>query len=237
LQHSALPASINMFLNQYQGAFLFGNTAPDVQVVSGHPREYTHFFRLPIQPEDSSAWEACFHEYPDLEKRLGNGTAHAAFLAGFLCHLQADWIWVLDIFVPYFGLNNKWETFPKRLYLHNVLRSYLDQDMLPALTNGIRTHLEATVPHYWLPFVRDEHLLKWRDFLSGQLQPGAEIKTVDVFARRQGIPPAEYYRLLNSEKSMEQQVFARIPRKNIERYRQRLIEANLGLLRKYLGFL
>lgn len=235
LQHPALPAKISSFLDKHQGAFLFGNTAPDVQVVSGQPREATHFFRLPIRSADQYAWEVCLHEHPDLAKCLRMFTAQAAFLAGFLCHLQADWIWVSDVFVPYFGLYKMWGTFPQRLYLHNVLRSYLDRDILPALSNGVRSHLGKAIPKHWLSFVRDEHLLQWRDFLSGQLQPGAKIKTVDVFARRQGISPDEYYDLLNSEEQMDQQVFAHIPRESLERYRQRLVEANLGLLREYLG--
>lgn len=216
---------------------MFGNTAPDVQVVSGYPREVTHFFKLPIRSHDPFAWEACLNEHPDLVRSIRSSTEQAAFLTGYLCHLQADWIWVLDVFMPYFGLRSKWETFPKRLYLHNVLRSYIDQYVLPGLTNEVRSRLEETVPKNWLPFVRDEFLLQWRDFLASQLQPGAEIKTVAVFARRQGISSHEYYSLMNSEEQMEQQVFSRIPRESMKHYRQRLLEANLGLIQNYLGIL
>jgi len=235
LQHPALPVSIGSFLQKHQGAFLFGNTAPDVQVISGQPREATHFFRLPILLGDRPAWEQCLHEYPSLAINFKASKTRAAFLAGFLCHLQADWIWVLDIFAPYFGLHLNWETFPRRLYLHNVLRSYLDRDILPNLANGIRSTLEVSNPKQWLPFVRDEHLKQWRDFLSTQLEPRAAIKTVEVFAERQGIAPNEYYKLLNSEEQMEEQVFAHIPRNTMVSYRQRLVEANLGLLQQFLG--
>jgi hypothetical protein len=124
--------------------------------------------------------------------------------------------------------------FPKRLYLHNVLRSYLDLEILPDISNGITTNLKNTTPQGWLPFVQDFHLNTWRDFLTQQLEPGASVKTVEVFAARQGVSPEKYYQLLGSEDRMEAELFAHLPREQLLLYRQSLIDANVKLIRAYL---
>lgn len=43
-----LPKPLQLFLMEQRAAFLFGNVAPDVQVISGQARSSTHFFELPI---------------------------------------------------------------------------------------------------------------------------------------------------------------------------------------------
>lgn len=238
LRHPALAPAARRFLRQNRPAFLLGNTAPDVQTISGQDRQSTHFFDLPLRPGDSAPWERMLSDYPQLALRgTASGSqnnalppAQAAFIAGYLCHLQADWLWIQDIFVPVFGPTQRWETLRHRLYLHNVLRAYLDRQILPELPAGMNRDLARAAPQGWLPFVADPYLLQWRDFLAGQLGPGAGARTVEVFAARQGIAPEEFYRLLDSEELMDREVFTRLPRPQLEAYRQRLLEENLELL-------
>lgn len=235
LSRADLPEPVRTFLHPNRGAFLFGNTAPDVQVVSGQPRELTHFFDLPIRAEDNPPWKRALLAFPALAGPENLPPAQAAFLAGYLCHLQADWLWILQIFAPVFGPECRWESFTHRLYLHNVLRAYLDRLILPGLKNGVAASVGSASPFRWLPFVQDTFLYKWRDFLAGQLQPGAIVRTVEVFAARQGIPPEIYDRLISSEEQMDAEIFARLPRQDLESYRQTLVEANLQFLQEYLG--
>jgi hypothetical protein len=221
-------------LKEQRGAFLFGNTAPDVQVISGQLRLETHFFDFPLSSWPRAPWERCLLAYPSLAQPRRLPAEQAAFICGYLCHLQADWYWAKDIFVPVFGLHSAWGTFTQRLYLHNVLRAYLDRQIVPTLTNGLVFALTEVTPGGWLPFVDDAHLLRWRDLLATQLRPGASVQTVDVFAARQGVSPQEFYRLLDSEEDMEREVFSHIPRYHLERYRCRLVEENLHLIEAYL---
>ncbi|HEX7973784.1 MAG TPA: zinc dependent phospholipase C family protein [Anaerolineales bacterium] len=223
-------------LQQHRPAFLLGNTAPDVQTVSGQERQVTHFFDLPIFPGTQPAWERLLARCPSLVYRNGNHLPQdqAAFLAGYLCPLQADWLWVLQIFAPVFGPHSTWQTFSQRLYLHNVLRAYLDQHILRELPSSLGLDLAQASPSRWLPFVQDSHLREWRDLLAQQLRPGASVQTVEVFAARQGIAPDEYYRLLASEERLDQEIFARLPRRSLEAYRRELLEENTRLLNAYL---
>ncbi len=156
-------------------------------------------------------------------------------MAGYICHLQADQFWALEIFNPGFGLDQKWSNFRRRLYLHNVLRAYLDQQDLPNLAADTGRQLEKTRITRWLPFVEDDHLYAWRDDLSSQLRPGVSVRTVEVFAERQGLPPADFYQLLNSEELLEGEIFAHLPRWKLTRYRENLIVENIKLLETYLN--
>src|SRR5512136_610137 len=66
VSHPNLQGNISQFLQAFRGGFLFGNTAPDVQVVSGQLRQETHFFNLPIQTGDRPAWELLLSDHPHL---------------------------------------------------------------------------------------------------------------------------------------------------------------------------
>lgn len=236
INHSDLSNPISQFLQTQRCEFQFGSTAPDVQVISGQTRFVTHFFNLPIQAGDWPAWEAILVEHPKLADAKELPASHAAFLAGYLCHLQADWLWVNDIFAPFFGPCCSWGTFRQRLYYHNVLRAYLDLHILPELPADMDACLSQVEPEDWLPFVQDRYLMEWRDLLYPQLKPGAAIHTVEVFSSRQGISAPEYYALLASEERMQLEVFEHLPLGFIQDYRQRALYENIQLISDYLAF-
>ena len=236
LQYAALPESVRQFLSSSRCVFLFGNTAPDVQVVSGQPRQMTHFFNLPIQEGDPPAWELLLSEYPHLADASQLPALQAIFMAGYLTHLQADWLWVEEIFAPVFGPRCSWGTFSERLYLHNVLRAYLDVDILTKLRTGMDLCLRPVEPEGWLPFVDDHHLIEWRNLLFPQLQPGAATQTVEVFSSRQGISVPEFHALLGSEERMQLEVFEHLPLQQVRSYHQNVLNENSHLLSNYLAF-
>jgi len=233
LNHPDLTDPAFSILKAYRGEFFLGNTAPDVQTVSGQDRRVTHFFDLPIRTGAVPAWEKMLALNPSLIRPANLPPSQAAFLAGYLCHLQADWLWVLEIFAPVFGPGNTWKSFEQRLYLHNVLRSYLDGKIIGSVPSGMGTDLRLASPAGWLPFVEDVYLCQWRDFLAQQLQPGALVRTVEVFAARQGIPAEAYYQLINSEERLDREIFIRLPRAALVDYRQRLLEKNVSLIHAY----
>jgi hypothetical protein len=234
LEHPDLSAELTAQLKRERAAFLFGNTAPDVQTISKQARQETHFFEIPLKESSLPPWELLLQSHASLSLSNRLPSSQAAFILGYLCHLQADWLWVKNLFLPVFGKKAGWGTFSSRLYLHNVLRSYLDQQVLPTLSNGTSASVTQARPDNWLPFVQDQHLYRWRDFLAEQLQPGAEVKTVEVFAARQGISPDEYYHLIASDERMENEVFSHLPQEQMIAYRKSLVAENLLLIRTYL---
>lgn len=235
INHERLSPSLKKHLEEHSDAFFLGNVAPDVQVVSGQPRAQTHFFDLPLRTNTQPPWDAIWLTYPQLRQAKVLPPEQSAFLAGYLCHLQADWLWINDIFVPVFGLRCLWGTFEERLKLHNVLRAYLDQQILSSLPPQTITILRSASPSHWLPFVSDDDLRDWRDRLASQLAPGNKVATVEVFAARQGLNPQELYQLLSSEQAMDEMVFCHIPRRELSAFRPNLIRENLALLNSYLS--
>jgi len=230
-----LGEEVRQFLSSFRGEFLFGNTAPDVQVVSGQPRQQTHFFNLPILAEDPLAWKLILSNHPGLVDIKRQPAPKVAFIAGYLCHLQADWFWVRDVFAPSFGPGCTWSTFDQRLFFHNVLRAYLDDRILPDLSSDICIRLQTVEPYGWLPFVRDHYLAQWRDFLFPQLQPGASPQTVKVFSSRQGISAPEFQALLKSETRMKSEVFTHLLPQQVENYHRRILIENIKLLSENLS--
>ena len=222
------------FLVQNRAPFLFGHTAPDVQVVSGQARQETHFFSTPLRSGQPEAVEVMLGAYSQLAFSYQMPAAQAAFLAGYLCHLQADWLWVRQIFDPIFGSKANWGRIADRLYIHNVLRAYQDRSILAQLQGDAGVCLEAAVPDQWLPFVEDRYLFQWRDYLHPQLRPKAVVQTVEVFSARQGIPAESYYNLLDSQERMKNEVFIHLSPQQMEAYRAQLLAESVQLLRRYL---
>lgn len=229
-QQPSLPPKLRQKIIDHWPAFLLGNTAPDVQTITHQDRRQTHFFDIPIFKGEPAPWERMFRRYPVLTPWLRLPEEQAIFLLGYFCHLLADVVWVQQIFFPIFGPFAGWQTMKHRLYLHNVLRSYLDYELLPSLPGDLGQILAEAIPSGWLPFVEDRDLEQWRDFVSSQLLPGASVHTVEVFAARQGISPDEYYRLIQSEERLNQEIFQHLPRQTLAAYRQQVIEDSTALL-------
>jgi hypothetical protein len=207
LRDSTLPTGVRDRLFDQRAAFLFGNTAPDVQVISHQPREATHFFQIPFgatpQPHHT-----LFNAFPALAHARSLPAAHAAFIAGYICHLWLDIIWVRDIYLPAFGPDARWDTMRDRLLFHNILRAWCDQNDQRQLNGDTGVVLAAAQPRKWLPFTADAYLREWRDLLTAQFQPGATIRTVEVFAARNRVAPEEFHRVLDSPAELDRLIFA-----------------------------
>jgi hypothetical protein len=233
LSDSRLPEDVRHWLLRQRPAFLLGNTAPDVQTVSRQPREATHFFTLPLQHNAILPWDVMWAQYPQIRPDALRSETQAAFLAGYVCHLHADWVWVNEVFEPIFGYSAGWDDYPQRLYIHNVLRAYLDRQILGCLHPRSGELLMGAVPEQWLPFEEDQYLCQWRNFLAPQLKPGGSAQTVEVFAARQGIAPEKFYQLLDSETQMNEQVFIHLPRQRMAAHRQQIITQGINFLAEW----
>jgi hypothetical protein len=231
LADGGLPEAVRARLADYLPAFRLGHTAPDAQTVSGQPREATHFFTVPMR-DSRPAHEALFDRHPQLRRPADLEPKRAAFLTGYLCHLALDQLWIKAIFEPVFGAAAGWADFRERLYLHNVLRTHLDQGDRPRL-NGVGPSLGAAAPAGWLPFLADDALRRWRDLLADQLQPGGAARTVEIFARRMNRRPEEIAALLASPAELDRLIFAHLPRDRIEAFRAEGLARSLALAAAY----
>ena len=88
---------------------------------------------MPIPKMARVPWDVLIIKNPQLGAGKSLDLVKAVFVAGYLCHLQADWFWIKEIFEPIFGPHQKWGIFSKRLYWHNILRAYLDVQVIADL--------------------------------------------------------------------------------------------------------
>ncbi|HIE38026.1 MAG TPA: hypothetical protein EYP77_02975 [Anaerolineae bacterium] len=228
-----LTPSAQHLLEAERGPFLLGHTAPDVQTVSGRPRHETHFYTIP-PGDDAPAHRALLAAYPELGRRDRLTPSRAAFLAGYLAHLLVDEKWWREIFHPFFGPQAGWATWEERLFLHNVLRTWLDRQDQARLDGGEAETLRGVEPQGWLPFVRDEDLQAWRDLLVEQLRPGRAIRTAEVFAARMHLPTEAVERALESPEQMAR-IFRHVPPARLGTYRADALRHSAELLNEYLA--
>ena len=207
LHRPDLPPAARRLLIQQRGPFLLGHTAPDVQTVSGQARDETHFYAIP-RVTDHPAYETMFAIHPELAHAEPLPPAQAAFVAGYVAHLLLDELWLTDVFQRYFLRD--WGPLRERMFLHNVLRTWMDRQDQQRLNGSLIVPLRWTRPQGWLPFVADEFLQAWRDWLIEQLVPGHTVQTAEVFAQRMGVPVAEVEAVMNSPQQMEERVFCRV---------------------------
>lgn len=233
LRRGDLSPAVHALLTVQRGPFLLGHTAPDVQTVSGQAREETHFYSVP-RTAGPPAYEALFAAYPVLACAEALPPAQAAFIAGYISHLLFDELWLDEIYLRYFD-HQEWGTWRERAFLHNVLRTWMDRQDLQRLESGIAAALQEAEPRGWLPFVSDEQLCAWRDWLVEQLGPTRTVQTAHIFAQRMNVPVAEIESILRSPEQMEQRVFSHIPRSALQSFHDRGYAQSVALIAWYIG--
>ncbi|HET7377109.1 MAG TPA: hypothetical protein VFK30_10395, partial [Anaerolineae bacterium] len=139
-----------------------------------------------------------------------------------------------DIFQPHFGPKANWATAHDRVVYHNILRAWCDQNDQRRLQNDTGSSLASVQPDDWLPFTPDRYLLDWRNVLADQFQPGASIRTIEVFAARNHEPPEKFRRVMDSPAEMDAHIFAHASRQDIEMFYQRGHDRMAELIIDYL---
>jgi hypothetical protein len=232
LDRADLPADVHCLLTEQRGPFLLGNTAPDVQTVSEQDRFATHFYTIP-RTTDRPAHETLFAAHPVLADVPSLPPAQVAFVAGYIAHLVLDELWLVDIFQRHFLRD--WGPLRERLFLHNVLRTWMDIQDQRRLNGTVFAALQSAEPHRWLPFVQDRHLRAWRDWLVAQLRPGRSVQTAEVFAQRMGVSAAQVEAVLASPQQMEARIFSHVPQAMLESFHETGYERSVALIRWYIG--
>jgi hypothetical protein len=201
LEPRELPAGCVARLRAHLGAYYLGNTAGDVQTVTGQPRIETHHYRLKhLRDAAFDAVAAMLTAYPQLADPYALDPAHAAFLSGYWLHLIWDEVWAREVFMPLYYDAPRWPDWQTRVLHHNALRVILDQRAQAALRDRpeIVTQMREARPTGWLPFAPDAALRRWRDWLTAQLADPEEVETQRVFAARMEVSEAQFAQVVDA---------------------------------------
>ena len=129
------------------GAYYLGATTPDIRVLTRWDRAKTHFFDLDNFEEQRSV-DTLFREQPELASPDGKSKNVAAFLCGYISHLEIDEAWIVDIYRPCFGEQSPLKGDVLANLLDRVLQFELDRrqrgdpSVMPEIHNDL---LKATV--------------------------------------------------------------------------------------------
>jgi hypothetical protein len=227
-----LNGAVGRLLAQEWPACYLGSVAADVQVISQAPREQTHFYGLPPDPQQLP-YEVMLERHPELANAGRLPSAQAVFVAAYTAHLLLDVRWYWEVLVPYF-ISAEWGETRYRFLIHNTLLTYLDQIALAALPATAGATLAAAEPANWLPFAADADLVQWRDMLVAQMQPGAAVQTVEIYAKRLGMTAADFAANLRDPAWLEAQVFSNIPLPRVQAVLDGAVGQSIELIEKYL---
>jgi Zinc dependent phospholipase C len=214
-------------------AFYLGSVAPDVNAISDIPRAGTHFYEVP-PPREAMAYPTMLAQYPQLKNLSTMPAGQAVCVAAYSTHLMLDLIWLREVVYPFFYLPKALGSRQERRLIHFILLTYLDKIALDALPQTAVSTLAAANSRQWLPFIDDAVLNQWRDMLVAQLEPGAPVKTAEIYAERLGMTVTEFSTNLLNPRWMQTQLFDKIAVDKVQAILQTAVPQSLELTINYL---
>lgn len=201
-----VPAATRAALAKHKPAFLLGNIAADARNNGNLTREATHFYSYDKRMTDHP-WRVMLQQNPTLAHPA---TAdQRAFVAGYVAHLSMDEIWSIHMLGPHFA-EADWAAQNIRFLMLHVLLIYMDERDYLKLEPWQPPTLAKAAPHHWLPFMSDETLNGWRDFIDEQITPGGTSQTLEVFGKRINKTPAELRAILDVPAQMQVGLWANV---------------------------
>jgi hypothetical protein len=227
--------ALSRLLTAEWAAFCLGSVAPDFQAICHVPREATHFYPIPPVLGDEGAFGRLLAQYPQftaVDKLL---PAQAVFMAGYGAHLLYDLLWDGAILTPRFRLG-AWDEVRERFMGYNSLLTYLDKQAWEGLppTAG-ETLRQWVVPEGMLPFATAVQMWNWQTLLVEQLQPGASLRTIEIYAGRMGVSESQFAAQLADEAWMGQKVFQHLPPDLVAVTMDTAVDKSITLLQTYLA--
>jgi len=231
-------------VDRYLGAFLLGSVSPDVRIITKGKRDDTHFVQLDFQREGDGL-DGLFNLHPHLAKADALTEPTRAFIVGYVSHLFADELWILDMYRPYFG---------NRDVFHDQLRGdlmdralQLELDRREQLTLGgletLRPVLVGAEEDVEVGFISSSTMREWRQWVEDALNRDFTWDRLRFMARRVGSRDNDKSEAQLNEMVEEflesvpqglERIFRAIPRERVESFRERSIWLLLKFAREYL---
>ena len=201
-----ISSSLRELIEAEWAGFLLGSIAADAQMLAGLKREDTHFYTYD-RPMEDHPWRVMVKQNPALAG-VGDAT-QLAFVTGYVGHLSMDEIWSLHMLHPHFA-EREWAPRAQRFLMLHALLITMDERDVALLPSSMAGDLCTAHPHNWLPYMSDDTLIAWRDYIYNQIKPGGVSETLDIFGQRVKKTPEEFRAILDSPEQMQNDLWVHI---------------------------
>jgi len=204
-------------------------------------QEQTHFFNLEDERSESGA-RLIFKAHPDLANRGKLNAATTSFVAGYLCHLVTDEVWINDIYRPFFGSSSPLGGEPMANLFDRLLQFELDRREREdkAKMEEIQAQICDWEPSMDTDFLGNIDLRQWRDFLCTAATREPSLSFFSFFAQRflvprQKVDPKQLEEFLSSAPAKLEWAIKYVTPQRLTAFRENAISQSLSIAREYLG--
>ncbi len=229
------------YVFDHLGAYYLGSTAPDIRAMTRWPREQTHFAPLSVE-EVGTGTQTMFRMHPELQEDMS--PASRAFLAGYICHLASDEVWITSVFRPHFDTAEGSRLTDDQVEANiwdRAMQLDMDRQALPRISGDCHPEQWLSCSDYnvSMPFFGEGLLGEWKDRvgrfqiweftwerLKGALNrlyrdDGDVQRTVEQFL--EGMP-----------RNMEE-LYEKVPEANVSAYQERALAATITQVREFVS--
>lgn len=223
------------------GSCFLGSTAPDIRAMTKWPREHTHFAPLSVASVGAGA-KRMFELHPELGDHRKLSPATQAFILGYISHLTADEVWIINIFRPYFDNHH--------LITDNQVEAHIwDRALQLDMDRNARQQLDVLVPlgdvmatseqGVDLAFLGRDMLLEWREwvcrFLSWEFTWDRLKRALNRMYRDDIATQQQVDRFLAAMPGSLERIYQTIPKEKLVTYQKQVVAGTLAQVQEYWG--
>lgn len=205
LNDSKIPDSVRKLMNIYCADFYLGGVVADARP-EGSRRADTHFYHY-TEPMPDSPWREMFRHYPSL--KTAQSKSHKVLLMAYVAHLATDEYWSRNFLKSHIAEANWGKDIYDRFNALHLLLIYMDERDEKCLPESLPPLMRQSYPSSCLPFIGDEVMCEWRDFIADQLENDAS-QTLEIFGSRIRTAPKDLRKMLDDSEYMQRRIWDNI---------------------------
>jgi hypothetical protein len=238
LAHQAAQSLGHPTLEANMGQFLLGSTSPDIRIITRRRREEYHFAPLDFEAIGAGI-RGLFDAHPRLLPSSSQNGPTQAFIAGYITHIIADELWIVQMYRPYFGNRTVFQDEAVGNVMDRALQLELDRQSWQTVEARLPL-VDAAADGVDVDFIPPGTLAEWRRWVAEFVGRGFSWERLRFMGRRiaagdEGHPAnrvvAEF---LQGMPSSLERLYDVVPRDNLSDFKARAIEALTQAVGDYL---
>ncbi len=181
--HFAMKSVPETMPQEFLPIYLLGATSPDIRVITKENRSVYHFVDLDFNSVGEGIANMT-QKFPEIHQIKDQDEIIKTFLTGYVTHLVLDETWITTVFRKHFSNEN---VFPKSapiLVLDRAIQMYMDSQYWGSIESKIESIEKCNIEKVSLPFLSNNSLNEWRDWICNFLNLGFSWDRLNFMAKR-----------------------------------------------------